>query len=417
MRAFRGFLVLLLLSPALLHADTTIRFKMDMKLAAGLPRAAAEQIAKNQKAQFPRETVVEIKGDKGYSNAGKTISLMDLTEQEITLVDTDHKLYATVYIKDFPGVMGAATALPSMPPAAQKFLESIKSDFSMQKTGKTDAILGIQAEETEWTISLQMQVPVGLPPGLGTLKPGDTITLMKMVMRIWTPLPAEATRVPALAEFAAHSWKQLSADPATTMQQMLPNFPGLSDSLAKMAQEMAKSTVPALKTHVELYIPVLMQLGGLMQGRAQPPILGTYDPSTPFVETDNEAVEISTAPIDASIFDVPSDHQPATLSRPAQSVAPSASGPASQFRHRSHPRTRPCRLHRSRARPDIWRFIDFRSSLPRYARRIPRREGRSHESSFFCHAVACGSHSGRPNLGGHHQPKRLSGSVSSDDQQ
>ena len=329
MRAFRGFVVLLLVSPtALLHADTTIRFKMNMKLAEGLPPAAAEQIAKNQKTQFPRDAVVELKGDKGYSNTGRTISIMDLTKQQITIVDPEDKLFATVYIKDFPGVMGAATALPSMPPAAQKFLESIKPDFSMQKTGKTEAILGIQAEETEWTISLQMQIPAGLPPGLGTLKPGDTITLMKMVMRIWTPLPAEATRVPALAEFAAHSWKPLSADPAATMQQMLPNFPGLSDSLAKMAQEMAKSTGPALKTHVELYIPVLMQLGGLMQGRSQPPILGSYDPSTPFVETDTEVVEISTAPIDASIFDVPSDYQPATLSdllkasRPAPPVAP-----------------------------------------------------------------------------------------------
>jgi len=315
MRAFRGLVALLLLSPAaLLHADTTIRFKMNMKFAEGLPPAATEQIAKNQKTQFPRETVVEIKGDKGYSNTGRTISLMDLTKQQITIVDPDHKLFATVYIKDFPGTMSAATTLPSMPPAAQKFLESIKSDFSMQKTGKTDAILGIQAEETEWTISLQMVIPAGLPPGLGTLKPGDTITLMKMVMRIWTPLPAEVTRVPALAEFAAHSWKQLSADPATSMQQMLPNFPGLSDGLAKMAQGMSTTTGPALRTHVELYIPVLAQLGGLMQGRARPPILGTYDPSTPFVETDNEVVEISTAAVDDSVFEIPSDYQPATLS-------------------------------------------------------------------------------------------------------
>ena len=168
MRAFRGFLMLLLLSsPALLHADATIRFKMDMKFAAGLPPAATDQIAKSQKAQFPRETVIEIKGDKGYSNAGRTISVMDLTKQQITLVDPDHKLFATVYIKDFPGAMGAAMTLPSMPPAAQKFLEAIKSDFSMQKTGKTDAILGIQAEETQWTINLQMIVPAGLPPGNG----------------------------------------------------------------------------------------------------------------------------------------------------------------------------------------------------------------------------------------------------------
>jgi hypothetical protein len=329
MRAFRGFLVLLLLSsPALLHADTTIRFKMDMKLAAGLPPAATEQIAKNQKTQFPRETVVEIKGDKGYSNTGRTISLMDLTKQQITLVDPEHKLFATVYIKDFPGAIGAAMTLPSMPLAAQKFLASIKPDFSMQKMGKTDAILGIQAEETEWTISLQMQVPAGLPPGLGTLKPGDTITLMKMVMRIWTPLPSEVTRVPALSEFAAHSWQALSADPATSMQQMLPNFPGLSDGLAKMAQEMSKTTGPALRTHVELYVPVLAQLGGLMQGRTQPPILGTYDPSTPFAETDNEVVEISTAPVDDSVFNIPSDYQPATLSDLLKAMRPAPPAPA-----------------------------------------------------------------------------------------
>lgn len=345
MPAFRGFVVLMLLSsPALLHADATIRFKMDMKFGAGLPAAATDQIAKNQKAQFPRETVVEIKGDKGYSSAGRTISLMDLTKQEITLVDPDHKLFATVYIKDFPGAMGAATALPSMPPAAQKFLDAIKPDFSVQKTGKTDAILGIQAEESEWTITIQMIIPAGLPPGMGALKPGDTITLMKMVMRIWTPLPAEVTRVPALTEYAAHSWKNLSADPATALQQLLPNFPGLSDGLAKMAQEMSKNAGPALRTHVELYIPVLGQLGGLMQGKA-PQVLGTYDPSTPLVETDNEVVEISAAPVDPSVFDVPSDYQVTPLSdllkamRPAPPVPSPVSRPNANMPPPSLPST------------------------------------------------------------------------------
>lgn len=311
MRAFRGFVVLMLLTlPALLRADTTLRFKMDMKLAAGLPPAATEQMAKNQDTQFPRETVVELKGDKGYSNAGRTISLMDLTKQEITLIDPQHKLFATVYIKDFPGAMAAA--MPTMPPGAQKFLETIKPDFSMQKTGKTDAILGVQAEETEWTISLQMTIPAGLPLGLGTLKPGDTITLMKMVMRIWTPLPAEVDRVPALSEFAAHSWKQLSADPATSMQQLIPNLPGLSDGLAKIAEAMSKKTGPALRTHGELYVPVLAQLSGMMQGK-MPPVLGTYDPSTPLVQTDTEIVEISSAPVDDSIFAIPSDYSATSL--------------------------------------------------------------------------------------------------------
>lgn len=70
----------------------------------------------------------------------------------------------------------------------------------------------------------------------------------------------------------------------------------------------------------------------MMQGKTQQ-LLGTYDPSTPFVETDNEVVEISTAPVDASVFDIPGDYQPATLadllkaSRPAPPV-PTSTPPA-----------------------------------------------------------------------------------------
>ena len=315
MRTFRGSVLLIFLSAAAhLHADATIRFKMDMKLAAGLPPVAAQQMANAQKSQLPRETVIQIKGDKAYSNAGKNIAVADFTKQQITLLDPDHKLFATAYIKDLPGEVGAAMALPSMPPAAQKFLASIKPDYSVQKTGKTGVILGVQAEETELTVSLQMLIPADLPPALGALKPGDTITLMKMVMHIWTPLPAEVTRVPALTELAAHSWKTLSPDPTAALQQMLPNFPGISDALAKMTQEMSKTAeAPALRTHVEMYIPVLAQLGAMMPGRG-PQVLGSYDPSTPFVETNNEVVEISSAPVDASLFAIPSDYTATSLS-------------------------------------------------------------------------------------------------------
>jgi hypothetical protein len=330
MRTFRGSVMLIFLSAAaLLHADATIRFKMDMKLAASLPPVAAQQMANAQKSQLPRETVVEIKGDKVYSNAGKNISVTDFTKQQITLVDPDHKLFATAYTKDFPGEIGAAMALPPMPPAAQKFLESIKPDYSVQKTGRIDVILGIQAVETELTVSLQMLIPADLPPELGALKPGDTITLMKMVMHIWTPLPAEVTRVPALTELAAHSWKTLSTDPTTALQQMLPNFPGISDTLATMTQEISKTAAaPALRTHVEMYIPVLAQLGALMPGRGQQ-ALGSYDPNTPFMETNNEVVEISSAPVDASVFEIPSDYTATSLSDLLKASRPAPPVPSS----------------------------------------------------------------------------------------
>ena len=100
---------------------------------------------------------------------------------------------------------------------------------------------------------------------------------MKMVMHFRTPMPAEVARVPALTEFADHPWRVLSQDPTTTMRQLLPNSPGLSDSFAKMAQEISQNAVPPLKTHMEVYVPVLAQLGALLQGKAQQ-VMGSYDP-------------------------------------------------------------------------------------------------------------------------------------------
>jgi len=325
MTPFRGFVLLIFFSATTaLHADATVRFKMEMKLAAGLPPAAAQQIASSQKSQFPTESVIEIKGDKGYSNSGRTISLLDSTKQQITLLDPAGKLFATVYVKDFAGEMGGV--VPPMPPAAQKFVESIKPDFSVRKTGRTEMILGIETEETELTVSLQMPIPADLPAALGSLKPGDTVTLMKMVMHFWTPMPAEVARVPALTEFAAHPWKVLSQDPTTTMRQLLPNSPGLSDSFAKMTQEISQNAVPPLKTHMEVYVPVLAQLGALLQGKAQQ-VMGSYDPNTPLAETDSEAVEISSSPIDDSLFQIPSDYHATSLPDLLKAVRPNPNTP------------------------------------------------------------------------------------------
>ena len=79
MTPFRGFVLLIFFSATTaLQADATVRFKMEMKLAAGLPPAAARQIASSQKSQFPTESVIEIKGDKGYSNSGKNDLLAGL---------------------------------------------------------------------------------------------------------------------------------------------------------------------------------------------------------------------------------------------------------------------------------------------------------------------------------------------------
>jgi hypothetical protein len=50
-------------------------------------------------------------------------------------------------------------------------------------------------------------------------------------------------------------------------------------------------------------------------------------PAQPFVETDNEVVEISTAPIDASIFDVPRDYNSTSLPDLLKAMRPAPSIP------------------------------------------------------------------------------------------
>jgi hypothetical protein len=70
-------------------------------LGSFLPPAAQQQIS-NQKLPFPLAMVMQIKGDKGYSTAGLATSLLDFAKQQITVMDPAHKLFATVYMKDFP---------------------------------------------------------------------------------------------------------------------------------------------------------------------------------------------------------------------------------------------------------------------------------------------------------------------------
>ena len=65
-----------------------------------------------------------------------------------------------------------------------------------------------------------------------------------------------------------------------------------------------------------------------MQGKS-PQLLGTYDPSTPFVVTDNEVVEISAAPIDPSVFDVPSDYNATPLADLLKAMRPAPPVPSS----------------------------------------------------------------------------------------
>ena len=346
---------LLLFTPALASADVTVRFKNDVKASA--LAGADQQGATPFKSAIPAVTSLRIKGGKAYTDAGPFGVLVNLTTQEVTLIDAAHKQFATTYLKDYMEELSAS--MPSggaMPAAVQQILDSMKTNYSSRKTGRTDMVLGVLVEENEITLSLEMPLPTGpglggglrgglagggapgpapLPasPGLGTSaagagtpgaapQPGKPITLMKMVMDIWAPAPSEIERVPALVEWNDSRKSSAAAvlDPLGGMQKLFSGLPGMSKAFSPMLDDLSKNSLLSLKAHIEVYTPIMAQLAPAL--RAQGKLPPDFDPNAPLVQMDNQAVELSAAAIDDSAFQIPSDYHATPLADLLKSLMP-----------------------------------------------------------------------------------------------
>ena len=315
-------LIFLLVSPAL-HADVTIRYQTDLKFGALVPPQVAQQALSNQKTAFPMETQIHIKGDKGYSNASMTASLIDFAKQEITLMNPANKHYSTVPIQDYWAALNASMpAMPALPPDAQKILQSIKGDFSCRKTGKTDTLETVRVEENVCNPSISMPIPPNLPLPPGLSQPGQPVPLLKMEMHQWTPAVGEASRVPALAEFGAYTATSSQLlNPGAALQQMLTRLPFIGQTFGQMMDQFSNKQAATLKMHMDVFVPVLAQIAPILQAQGHPLPPG-LDPNASLAGIDMVATEISSAPIADSVFKVPSDYQSMPLQDLLKSLMP-----------------------------------------------------------------------------------------------
>ena len=290
----------LVLSTSALRADVTIRYKNDYNFASFLPPEMMGQALQQAAASMPQSSVIQVKGNKGYSNSGKLISILDFGKQEITLVDAGNKRFTTLPMKDYAERMGAA--MPVLPSEAQNSMASMKTNFSSRKTGRTDVIQGVEAEESETVLSMDV------PETTGTLPAGP---LMKMVMQVWTAKAEEALRVPAVRQWVGYTaYTNYLLDPVTAMQKMFANMPGLGQGLDKMLAERSKGLV--LKSHAEMYMPMLAMLSRQLEKEGTAPPAG-LDPKAPILEMNIEIVELSTTPVDDSVFQLPEDYRSAPI--------------------------------------------------------------------------------------------------------
>jgi hypothetical protein len=312
LRSSTGFALLLASLAPLMRADATLRYHTDVKAAGAIEIAGPV----DQMLGGMRDMVIQIKGNKAHSSQGKLTSIMDLKTQDLTLIDASNKRFATVPASQY--AEQTKKALPAIPEQARSVFSSMKSNMESRSTGRTDTIQGIQAEEHEFVLTMDMALPGGPP---------TPAPFMKMVMQIWTAKPEEAQRVPALLEFKNYTASASSLNPAETIKQLLGGMPGMGDSLAAMAAEMSKNGGLMLRTHTELFMPVLAMMSQQIPrqpGQAPLPVL---DPNAPLMQLNQEVVELSTTPLDDALFQVPADYQAASLEEILKAAVPTIPPP------------------------------------------------------------------------------------------
>ena len=306
----KWFVAAALLAP-LLRGDATLRYHTDVKTAAGVPGLPAGLPAD---LGGMRDLVVRIKGNQAYSAQGNLSSIMDLTTRDMTLLDNVHKRFARVSANQYAEQIKAA--IPAVPDQARAALASMKTTVDSRNTGRTATIQGIQSEEHEFVLT--MELPPGGPPQAGPM--------MKMRMQIWTARPEEAQRVPALQEFQNYTASAASSmNPMEMVKQVLGALPGLGDNLSAMIAEISKGGSMSMRVHSEVTMPFLAALA--QQGVTLPP---GFDPGAPLMEMNQELVELSTDLVDRALFEVPQDYLPASLEEILKGALPAPAAPKPQ---------------------------------------------------------------------------------------
>ena len=285
-----------------LRADVTVRYESDVKMAPAAHPPGAEKTVRDALSRF---SSMRMKNGKSWSTTGTITHIMDYNTQQMTLLDKEHKTFTKLPVSELPEKMSALIPKASVPDFAResmrKSMEGIKISTNTKKTGRTETIAGIQAEETETVISFEIPGPAG--------SAGIT---SKVVMQMWNPRQEEVLRNQAVREFTAYSqWANYFMNPATTMKKVFENVPGFADSFKTMYDAMTKNNAMMLRMRMEMFMH-------MPSGMHQPGV----DPDAPLFSSTMEAVEVSSAPVDEAIFEIPADYQAVPAEELLKSMMP-----------------------------------------------------------------------------------------------
>jgi len=178
----------------------------------------------------------------------------------------------------------------------------MKTNLDSRSTGQSATIQGIQTEEREFVLTVDMALP-GVP--------STPAPFLKLVMQVWIAKPEETERVPALQEFKKYRTSAGSTmNVADTIKQVFSAMPGMGDNIRAMIEEMTTNSAVSLRTHCEVVMPLLALLSAQMPKQALPAGL---DPNAPLLVMNQEVVDLSADAIDSAIFEVPAGYQAVSL--------------------------------------------------------------------------------------------------------
>src|SRR5437868_4817672 len=92
---------------------------------------------------------------------------------------------------------------------------------------------------------------------------------------------------------------------------MLGPYSGMAKGYDALAKELSDRRGLILRTHVSVYVPSMIQTVAALAKAGGP--VPSFDPNGPLSEVNQEVVELSTALIDASAFEVPAGYQKSTV--------------------------------------------------------------------------------------------------------
>lgn len=294
---FRAIPILLALSAGSLYADVTVHYQSEMKSSMpGIVQATAQL-----NSVMPSGSTLRIKGNRSYLEFGPMRSLGDSSTKQVTLLDTEGKKYATTSTEQY--LTAVKSAMPAMPPAAASILAAFKTTAETKATGRTATIQGVEAEEREVVLSVEGPAMPNMPPG----------PMMRVVMQIWMSKESEAERVPALRELAAYNQSAMATmNPLGGVQKILDMIPGLGDGMGSALKEMTKANSVMMRLHFDLFMPGMVAAMKQMPAGSNP-FGADFDPNGPLMQMNQEVVELSTAELPDSQFQVPEQYQPETV--------------------------------------------------------------------------------------------------------